>query len=136
MFTILIRFKVRLQTITLFQPVLHDWCNKGYGMCYLVCGMVHIKDTLLLIICPMPYNRIKNVLSAFPSFKLLCYLESNEHATEQGLTAVYNTEVLFGFPGTNDSKTNTSYSIKVNDSAYRQCYCWPMMVVSHLKFVY
>ena len=18
----------------LFQPVLHDWCNKGYGMCY------------------------------------------------------------------------------------------------------
>ena len=21
------------------QPVLHDWCNKGHGMCYLVCGM-------------------------------------------------------------------------------------------------
>ena len=54
-----------------FQPVLHDWCNKG-------CGMVHIKDTLLLIgrsspcggsgfplslsewfltICLTPYNR-------------------------------------------------------------------------------
>ena len=26
-----------------FQPVLHDWCNKGCGMCYPVCGMVHIK---------------------------------------------------------------------------------------------
>ena len=26
----------------LFQPVLHDWCNKGFGMCYPVCGMVHI----------------------------------------------------------------------------------------------
>ena len=26
-----------------FQPVLHDWCNKGRGMCYPVCGMVHIK---------------------------------------------------------------------------------------------
>ena len=26
-----------------FQPVLHDWCNKGHGMCYPVCGMVHIK---------------------------------------------------------------------------------------------
>ena len=25
-----------------FQPVLHDWCNKGRGMCYPVCGMVHI----------------------------------------------------------------------------------------------
>ena len=32
-----------------FQPVIHDWCNKGRGMCYPVCGMVHIKKTLLLI---------------------------------------------------------------------------------------
>ena len=61
-----------------FQPVLHDWCNKGRGMCYPVCGMVHIKKTLLLIdksslcggsgfpfslsersltICLTPYNR-------------------------------------------------------------------------------
>ena len=63
-------------------------------MCYPVCGMVHIKEPLLLIdksslcggsgfpfslsewsltICPMPYNRKYNVLSAslnktFPSF--------------------------------------------------------------------
>ena len=33
----------------LFQPVLDDWCNKGCGMCYPVCRMVHIKDPLLLI---------------------------------------------------------------------------------------
>ena len=32
-----------------FKPVLHDWCNKGCGMCYPVCGMVHIKEPLLLI---------------------------------------------------------------------------------------
>ena len=32
-----------------FQPVLHDSCNKGRGMCYHVCGMVHIKEPLLLI---------------------------------------------------------------------------------------
>ena len=32
-----------------FQPGLHDWCNKGCGMCYPVCGMVHIKEPLLLI---------------------------------------------------------------------------------------
>ena len=59
-------------------------------MCYLVCEMVHIKKTFLLIgesspcggsgfplslsewsftICPTPYNRGENVLSAsFPSF--------------------------------------------------------------------
>ena len=63
----------------LFQPVLHDWCNNGRGMCNPVCGMVHIKEPLLLIgksslcgssgfpfslsewsltICLMPYNRI------------------------------------------------------------------------------
>ena len=32
-----------------FQPVLHDWCNKGRGICYSLCGMVHIKEPLLLI---------------------------------------------------------------------------------------
>ena len=61
-----------------FQPELHDWCNKGRGMCYPVCGMMHIKEPLLLIgkgslcgssgfplslselsstICLTPYNR-------------------------------------------------------------------------------
>ena len=60
-----------------FQAVLHNWCNKGRGMCYSVCGMTHIKEFLLLIrksspcggsgfplslsdwsftICLMPYN--------------------------------------------------------------------------------
>ena len=32
-----------------FQPVLQDWCNKGCGMYYPVCGMMHIKEPLLLI---------------------------------------------------------------------------------------
>ena len=32
-----------------FQPLLHDWCNKGRGMCYPVCRMMHIKEPLLLI---------------------------------------------------------------------------------------
>ena len=35
--------------ISTFQPVLHDWCNKDCGMCYPVCGMMHIKEPLLLI---------------------------------------------------------------------------------------
>ena len=51
-------------TYFLFHPVLHDWCNKGRGMCYPVCAMVHIKEPLLLIgksrLCggsgfPLPY---------------------------------------------------------------------------------
>ena len=76
------------------QPVLHDWYNKSHGMYYPVCGMMHIKEPLLIeksspcsgisgfplslyewsfTICLTPYNRIKNVLSAslnetFPSF--------------------------------------------------------------------
>ena len=32
-----------------FQPVFHDRCNKGRGMCYHVCGMMHIKEPSLLI---------------------------------------------------------------------------------------
>ena len=32
-----------------FQPVLHDWHNKGYGMCHPVCGTMHIKEPLLII---------------------------------------------------------------------------------------
>ena len=32
-----------------FQSVLHDWCNKGRGMYYPVCGMMYIKYSLLLI---------------------------------------------------------------------------------------
>ena len=31
-----------------FQPVLHNWCNKGCDMYYPVCGMLYIKDPLLL----------------------------------------------------------------------------------------
>ena len=64
-------------TVFSFQPVLHHWCNKGHGMYYPVCGMMHLKEPLLLIgksslcgssgfplslsewsftICLMPYN--------------------------------------------------------------------------------
>ena len=32
-----------------FQPVPLDWCNKGRGICYPVCEMMHIKEPLLLI---------------------------------------------------------------------------------------
>ena len=32
-----------------FQPVLHDWYKKRRVVCYPVCGMLHIKDPLLLI---------------------------------------------------------------------------------------
>ena len=38
-----------LHILVSFQPVLHDWCNKDRGMRYPVCGMVHIKESLLLI---------------------------------------------------------------------------------------
>ena len=28
-----------------FQPELYNWCNKGHGVYYPVCEMVHIKDS-------------------------------------------------------------------------------------------
>ena len=63
----------------LFQPVLHNRCNKDRCIYYLACGMVHIKYPLLLIervafaeattvvlhqMSDAPYNRKQNVLSA------------------------------------------------------------------------
>ena len=44
-----INFVQNFHSTVSFQPVLHDWYNKGCGMCYPVCGMVHIKEPLLLI---------------------------------------------------------------------------------------
>ena len=88
-----------------FQPVLHDWCNKGCGMCYHVCGMVHTKEPLLLIrksslcggsrfpfslsewslscltICLMPYN---------------CKLSASLNKTFPSYVIIYNiTQLLF-----------------------------------------
>ena len=40
-----------------FQPVLHDWCNKGRGMCYPVCEMVPVTQS--------------------PNVSLSCYLSSS-----------------------------------------------------------
>ena len=33
----------------LVPPVLHYWYNKDHGMCYPVCGILHIKEPLLFI---------------------------------------------------------------------------------------
>ena len=49
MITIKNNFVLIAPSYFLFQPVLHDWYNKGCGMCYSVCGMVQIKEPLLLI---------------------------------------------------------------------------------------
>ena len=61
-----------------FQSFVNNWCNKGRGMCYPVCGMLHIIEPLLLMgksslcggsgfplllsewpftVCPTPYYR-------------------------------------------------------------------------------
>ena len=37
-------FMVDPLTYFSFQPVLHDWCNKGRGMCHPVWGMVRVKE--------------------------------------------------------------------------------------------
>ena len=49
LYTCLSNIMVSIYYAISFQPVLHDWFNKGRGKCYPVCGMVHIKEPLLLI---------------------------------------------------------------------------------------
>ena len=86
-----------------FQPVLHDWCNKGRP----VSGMVHIKEPLLLIgksgqcgdsgfpltICVVLYRRYITVFSAslnkkkFLSFLLKVSL-CKESAMSQNLNGI------------------------------------------------
>ena len=50
-----------------FRPVLHNWCNKGRGMCYPVCGMVHLKEPLLSIEKSSPCGG-----SGFPLVDKMC----------------------------------------------------------------
>ena len=33
-----------------FQPVLHDWCSKGCGMCYPVCGTTGVTKAVVCVI--------------------------------------------------------------------------------------
>ena len=40
-------FMVDRLSYLLLQPVPHNLCNKGCGMCYPVCGMIPIKEPLL-----------------------------------------------------------------------------------------
>ena len=89
---------------------LHDWLNKSRGMCYPVCGMMHIKEPLLLIgksspcggsgfplslsersfaICLTPYNRKLNVLSASLSKTLPSFLCIWCVLVQTGLIRIY-----------------------------------------------
>ena len=60
-----------------FQPVLHDWCNKGRGMCYPVCGMVHIKEPLLLIGKSSPFGSSRFPLSLSEWSFIICLTPYN-----------------------------------------------------------
>ena len=82
-----------------FQPVLHNWCNNRPWYVLSSCGMMHIKEPLLLIgkrspcggsrfhlslsewsftICLMPYNH-KNVLSASLNKTFPFFIHSDLH---------------------------------------------------------
>ena len=63
----------------LFQPVLHDWCNKGQGMCYPVCGMVHIKEPLLLIGKSSPCGGSRFLLLLSQWFFTICLMPYNHN---------------------------------------------------------
>ena len=123
-----------------FQPVLHDWCNKGRGMYYPVCGMVHIKEPLLLIgksspcggsgfplslsewsltICLTPYNRRQNVLSALlnKTFLSLSLSHSNSEGRKEGnvlFDDALNTFLNLRLYGVGHMVKDHSYSEKGN----------------------
>ena len=59
-----------------FQPVLHDWCTKGCSMYYPVCGMMHIKEPLLLIGMSIPCSSFNCNLTLY-TFKTVSRKEGN-----------------------------------------------------------
>ena len=60
-----------------FQPVLHDWFNKGCGMCYPVCGTMLIKEPLLLIRKNSPCGGSGCPLLLFEWFFTMCLTPYN-----------------------------------------------------------
>ena len=62
-------FMVDTFSYFLFQQVLHDWYNKGRGMCYSVCDMLHMKESLLLTGNSSPWN----VGNEFPLSLVFCF---------------------------------------------------------------
>ena len=60
-----------------FQTVINDWFNKDHGMYYPVCGMVHIKEPLLLIGKSDPYGGIGIPLSLSEWSFTICPTPSN-----------------------------------------------------------
>ena len=60
-----------------FKPVLHDWCNKGRGMCNPVCGIVHIKEPLLLIEKSSTCGGSRFPLSLFVLYFTICLTPYN-----------------------------------------------------------
>ena len=107
-----------------FQPVLHHWCNKGCGICYPICGIMPIKEPLLLIgksspccgsgfplslsewsftICPTSYNRKQNVLSAslnktFLSFYLSIlptYAQHQKYLQNTPTVSLQNSKLIY-----------------------------------------
>ena len=59
--------------------IYHDWCNKGRGMCNPVCGMVHIKEPLLLIGKNSPFNSITECFRN--AGQLVLYVQSPDRLT-------------------------------------------------------
>ena len=56
-----------------FQLMLHDWCNKGRGICYPVCGMMHIKEPFLLIGKSSPYSGGSGLLISLSEWSFNIY---------------------------------------------------------------
>ena len=81
----------------LFQPVVHKWSIKGYGMSCPVCGKVHIKDSLLLIGFPLKKYVIMTVCLTSSSqwYENQCALEVSWNKTNIALLIQLSPLVTF-----------------------------------------
>ena len=75
---------VNLLSYFSFQLVLHDWSKKGPGMYYPICGMVLIKDPLLLIRKSSPYMGAAGFFSRYINGPLPYVRRHNKAVNEMG----------------------------------------------------
>ena len=59
------------------RSIMCSTCNKGCGMCYPVCGMMHIKEPLLLIVMSSPCGGSGFPLSLSECSFIICLMPYN-----------------------------------------------------------
>ena len=115
----------------LFHPVFHNWCNKDHGMYYPVCGMVHIKEPLLLIgkssRCSggsrFPHSLFEWSFTICPLNSLKINCANNKREREMFYLTTHSTHFIYGYMAS-DIWLKTILIVRKETRCYHIDYCY------------